>query len=113
MRPLVVLYSSTASFHERLFVRGLVSTLLAHGRPLPLPEAPKGGRPEAGGPEAGGAGAGALGPWAGWVLGGASPTRAAQDLVWWDVLQPRLAMRDRQLSRCGSSTYHILFEIFS
>ncbi len=96
VRPIAVMHCDQTSFREKLFVRGLVSTLMGNAR-------------------FNGGGFGAC-----LILGEDEAARAlydlsscagsgassfdsgglpASELVWWDLLQPRLAMQDRALSR--------------
>ena len=82
VRPLTVLYCGPeggACFREKLFVRGLVATLMGNAR----------FRSSSG---------------SGCSLGGSGGRGSvAPELIWWDVLQPRLGMQDRELSRWGGT----------
>ncbi|GAX80224.1 hypothetical protein CEUSTIGMA_g7662.t1 [Chlamydomonas eustigma] len=79
VRPITVLYSSQAAFREKLFVRGLVSTMLGNAKQLSSQE---GGAEQQ-------------------LSGAHSPIASnhASELVWWDMLQPRLAMGETSLCR--------------
>ena len=73
VRPLTVLHCGPeggACFREKLFVRGLVATLMGNARFR----------------SSSGSGGGGVG-------------MSVPELIWWDVLQPRLGMQDRELSR--------------
>ena len=77
VRPLTVLYCGPeggACFREKLFVRGLVATLMGNARF-------RGSSGSRGG------------------LGGGGVGMSVPELIWWDVLQPRLGMQDQELSR--------------
>ena len=73
-RPVTVLYcgrEGSPSFRDKLFVRGLVSTLIGNMR----------------------------------FRSSAVPAMVPE-LVWWDMLQPRLGMQDADLARCVTMEPH-------
>ena len=89
VRPVTVLHcgeEGEAAFKEKLFVRGLVSTLIGNATDVAA--------------AAGRTSAPLTNSVDDSVAAGAGGGRLVPELIWWDPLQSRLGMQDRALARC-------------